>query len=273
MTPWTSKVLKIKEQFSSLLKVDDIDPLTIKGVQQYIGDPKNANKINKDGEQQKEIERIASMIKYGKPHGLTGSPFKDTGMLRIITRGNSFMGPVFKLDSKVSTYTVYKYIGYLNLDKIVEGSETSLKLLVDNSTVLKFWEGTKYGSIVPFLPKNKEKSLSGSDLAGIYFLINSITSTSSGDSKDIKIKILYVYVSGSKGTINVRSIPSFELYSLDDNNKLNKIDPATKTLNDVDSYSLGLGGTYEIDSPIKDEYKTTINHIEPKFSNFVIQFK
>ena len=161
MTPWTSKVLKIKEQFSSLLKVDDIDPLTIKGVQQYIGDPKNANKINKDGEQQKEIERIASMIKYGKPHGLTGSPFKDTGMLRIITRGNSFMGPVFKLDSKVSTYTVYKYIGYLNLDKIVEGSETSLKLLVDNSTVLKFWEGTKYGSIVPFLPKNKENDFGG----------------------------------------------------------------------------------------------------------------
>ena len=121
----------------------------------------------------------------------------------------------------------------------------------------------------PFLPKNKEKSLSGSDLAGIYFLINSITSPSSGDSKDIKIKILYVYVSGSKGTTNVRSIPSFELYSLDDNNKLNKIDPATKTLNDVDSYSLGLGGTYEIDSPIKDEYKTTINHIEPEFSSFV----
>ena len=269
MTPWTSKVLKIKEEFSSLLKVDDIDPLTMKGVQQYLSDPKNADKINKDGEQQKEIARITSMIKYGKPHGLTGSPFKDTGMLRILTRGNPFMGPVFKLEKGlVSTYKVYKYIGYLNLDKIVEGSETSLKLLVDNSTVLKFWESNKYGSIVPFLPKNKEKSPSGTDLAGIYFLINSITSPSSGDSKDIKIKIFYVYVSGARGN-TIRSIPSFELYSLDDNNKLNVIDPTTKKLEDSDNYSLGLGGTYEIDSPTKDGFKTTITHIEPEFSTFV----
>jgi len=273
MKPWEQKVAKIKGEFSMFLNVDEIDPITIKGVSDFTKNPKNADDIKKDSEKLKEIDRITKIITYGKPD-FNGEIIKDTGVIRIITKGGGFSAPVFKLED--SANKLYKYIGSMDFDLMTKDAETNKKLDLDPSTRSVFFNSStrKFGTNVSFLPKIENKN--GLDLVGIYFMfLGSITSpTSSGDSKSIKARIFYLYFKNGNGTAEWTSVPTstppYEIYSLNDNGSLTVVDPTTMKIDSVAPFTLGVGKTFEIQNGVlKDTFKYVIRHVTPKLLSFV----
>jgi len=270
MKPWQKKVAKVKGEFSSFLNVDEIDPLTIKGVSEYTKNPKNADQIKKDSEISKEQDRIFKIIKHGSPD-IKDNPLTNFGVMRTITKGQGFTGPVFKMESSTGV-KVYKYVGSLDFDKMISGLGSGTTLNTDDTTRQKFWFSNRFGTFVPYL-KAQIKSPKGTntDLIGIYFVfLGGLSTSSTGDPKTNKVRIFYVYgPAGSYGIGIIGSVPTFELWALDNSNKLIEINPTTTKIDTTPTFDLGVGKTFEVNSPLKDNFNDTVKHVTPKFLDFV----
>ena len=271
MTSWQKKVSDVKGEFSKFLNVDDIDPITMKGLTNFIQNPKNSADLNAEASKLNEIDRIQKIISYGSPN-IVDTPLSNFGVIRILRSGN-FSGPLFKLEATPSgSLKIYKYIGYLDFDKMIKDSDTTHQLLLDDTTKSWFWKGNRIGTNVSFLP-NRPKNPNGGtlDLIGIYFVFNGKPiSRPSGEPKEYpSTHIFYVYMNNGNGDNEIQNPTAVEVYSLDNANNLKKIDPGTIKLESTYSFKLSVGKTFEINSPLKDSFNDTIRHVKKDFLNFV----
>lgn len=268
--PWQKKVEKIKGEFSKFLNVDEIDPITIK-TSSFAGDPKNQADINKDKEEQKEIDRIAKTIKFGTSDGFSDKKLTNFGVIRLFKDGK-FTGPVFKLETANNNKKIYKYVGCLDFDKMVTDFDKIKKLDVNNKKITKVFEPVSDdGSAPKFLKLKPTGNLNGKELAGTYLIFErEISETSDGNYKEYKVRVYYLYLK-SAGTMHritqSNFIPNdFEIYYLAQNGRLEKVPDITK-IGTATTISVGVGKTLEIKDPMKTNFTEEIKKVDVEFLN------
>jgi len=270
MSSWQKKVSDVKGEFSKFLNVDEIDPITMKGLTAFTQNPKNTADINVDSTKLKEINRIYKIILYGGPSGIVDREFRNFGVIRMMRGTTDFTGPLFELEPTLcGTFRAYKYIGSLDFDKMIVNSDTTHNLITDDTTKSWFWK-SNHINIIPFLLNKPKSPTTNKNLAGIYFVFSGTPKgTPDGEPKKFLAKIFYVYMSNMDAMIGTPT--SVEVYSLDNTNKLNLIsNPTTIKIDEiVDKFEVSVGKTFEINSPLKDGFNDTIKHVTPDLFSFV----
>ena len=273
MKPWQKKVAKVKGEFSSFLNVDEIDPLTIKGVSDYTKN-QNAESIKEQNDIQKEQERIFKIIKHGSPD-IKDNSLRVFGVIRTKTKGQEFTGTVFKMESPTGV-KVYKYVGSMDFDKMISGLGSGSTLNTDDTTIQRFWFSNRFGTFVPYLKAQVKspKGTTNTDLIGIYFVGNMISAPLVGEAKKNIIRIFYVYGRTTGSKITVPPLPSsgFEIFALKNDGTFMEIpDPTLMKMESIpdSAFKINVGKTFEVNSPLKDKFKDTVEHVETPFLNFV----
>jgi len=259
---WQKRVETVKGEFKSFLNTNDIDPIELKKANYSPTDDKDGKKQEVADEKAKEISRIGKFINFGPSNGIKHR-MKNEGIVRLY-RG-AFAGTVFNLETAAGL-KVYKYLGCIDFDKVITDFDKTKKLDMNTQKYESiFLDTINNGSAPTYLSIKNPKKGKKMELVGIYFIFsNPINPVSTGEYKINKARIFYLYFEGNSASWT--SAPAnFEIFAVSDTGgNLVKITDMTK-LETADEFTIGTGETFEIDDPLKKDFKAPLTKVIPKF--------
>lgn len=259
---WQKRVETVKGEFKSFLNTNDIDPIELKKSNYLPTDDKDGKKQEVADEKAKEISRIGKFINFGPSNGIKHS-LKNEGIIRLY-RG-AFAGTVFNLETAVGS-KVYKYLGCIDFDKVISDFDKNKKLDMNTQKYESiFLDTINNGSAPTYLSIKNPKKGKRMELVGIYFIFsNPINAISTGEYKINKARIFYLYFEGNSASWT--SAPAnFEIFAVSDTGgNLVKITDISK-LETAPEFTIGTGETFEINDPLKKDFKAPLTKVVPKF--------